>query len=409
MLAKLFSYKTPQNLLVLMNAMALFLIYFYREEMDRTFIIAGISLIALIYLSNFLLQKISYGDHYLFLIMGMLVSIGVIMIYRIHPEYGLKQILWLGLGILCFFLAYFATKKLKGWERFTNIYVILSMILFVATLIFGVKVKGATNWIRIAGFGFQPSEIIKILFVFFLASYYVRENVFKNPYTFWGIVYSYIGFLFIQKDLGGALLFFLVFITIAYIYDKNRKWLLYNLAFAALIGLLSYFFINHVRVRVITWLDPWQYIDSKGYQITQSLFAIASGGFFGTGVGLGHPEFIPEVHTDFIFSAICEEMGIFGGIAVIMLFMILVYRGFKIALYQQHRFFRIVALGITMMFGFQAFIILGGVMKMIPLTGVTLPFVSYGGSSLISSFVSLGILQVASEELDKEQEEEHGH
>ena len=150
-----------------------------------------------------------------------------------------------------------------------------------------------------------------------------------------------------------------------------------------------------------TWLNPWQLIDNKGYQITQSLFAIANGGFFGTGVGLGHPDFIPEVHTDFIFSAICEEMGIFTGIAVMMLFLILVYRGFKIAFSQEDKFFKIVAFGISSLFGFQAFIIFGGVIKMIPLTGITLPFISYGGSSMIASFIGLGILQVASEELDR--------
>ncbi len=402
MFAKIFSYKMPQNLLVLMNAMALCLLYFYGNDINQFSIIFGILLILIIYVSSFLLQKISSGDHYIFLIMGMLFSLGIIMIYRINPAYGFKQIIWFGAGIVSFFLSYFLVKKIKGWEGFSRIYVLISMILFISTLIFGVKVKGATNWIGIAGFRFQPSEMIKILFVFFLASYYSNEKQFKNPYVFFGIVYVYLGFLFIQRDLGMAMLFFSVFMMISYIYEKNRIWIVYNLVFAVFMVLISYFFINHVQVRVVTWLDPWQYIDNKGYQITQSLFAIASGGFFGTGIGLGHPEFIPEVHTDFIFSAVCEEIGIFGGISIIMLFMILVYRGFKIALYQQNLFFRIVSLGITMMLGFQAFIILGGTIKMIPLTGVTLPFVSYGGSSLVSSFAALGILQVASEELDVE-------
>ena len=155
-----------------------------------------------------------------------------------------------------------------------------------------------------------------------------------------------------------------------------------------------------MQIRFEAWIDPWKYIDTRGYQITQSLFAIASGGFFGTGIGLGHPDFIPEVHTDFIFSAICEEMGIFTGMAIIMLFMILVYRGFKIAINQGNKFFRIVALGISILFGIQSFIILGGVLNVIPLTGITIPFVSYGGSSILSSFIALGILQVASEDLD---------
>lgn len=159
-----------------------------------------------------------------------------------------------------------------------------------------------------------------------------------------------------------------------------------------------------MKIRVITWLNPWGYIDGKGYQITQSLFAISEGGFFGTGLGLGHPYFIPHADTDFIFSAICEEMGLFTGIGIIMLFLILVYRGFKIALRQGNKFYRILALGISVLFGIQSFVILGGVLKVIPLTGITLPFISYGGSSILSSFIALGILQVASEDLGLEDE-----
>lgn len=151
--------------------------------------------------------------------------------------------------------------------------------------------------------------------------------------------------------------------------------------------------LNYVQVRFSSWLNPWADVAGKGYQIAQSLFAIGAGGFWGTGIGMGQPQYIPEVHTDFIFSAICEEMGIFGGIAVILLFFILVYRGIKIALGIKNIFHRTVAIGIALMFGFQAFIIIGGVIKLIPLTGITLPFISYGGSSLTTSFIALGILQ----------------
>ena len=155
-----------------------------------------------------------------------------------------------------------------------------------------------------------------------------------------------------------------------------------------------------MRVRIQTWLDPWKYIDDKGYQITQSLFAISEGGFFGKGLGLGHPQFIPLAYNDFIFAAICEELGIFTGIGIIMLFLILVYRGFKIGIGQTNTFYRILALGISTLFGIQSFIILGGVLKVIPLTGITLPFIAYGGTSILSSFTALGILQAASEDVD---------
>ncbi len=409
MLKNFFSYKMPQNQVVLVNIIALLLFYLYHGTFEKFIFVSGILWITIIYLSSFVLLKTSSGDQYIFLIITMLISIGIIMIYRINPTYGFRQILWFGIGIINFFLFYFLVKKIRGWEKWTNIYIILSILLFLITLVLGVKIKGATNWIRLWHFNFQPAEIIKILFVFFLASYYGGKSRIKNKYLFLLIVYSYIGFLFVQRDLGTAMIFYLVFSVIFYIYEKDRKLIYYNIIGALVIAFLSYLLVSHVKIRIVTWIDPWQYIDNKGYQITQSLFAIAVGGFFGSGIGLGHPDFIPEVHTDFIFSAICEEMGIFGGIAIIMLFLILVYRGFKIALNQKNQFFRIIALGITSMLGFQTFVILAGVTKMIPLTGVTLPFVSYGGSSLVSSFAALGILQVASEELDLEQEESYGH
>jgi cell division protein FtsW (lipid II flippase) len=403
---RIIDYRVPRNLLVLFNSLTLLLLFVYeKERIDKFTLISAISLVLIIYISNFILLKISTGDNYIFLIVTMLLSLGLIMIYRINPVLGIKQVVWVGTGIAAFFISYLAVKKIKGWDNWTKLYLIASLALFLLTLIFGRRVKGATNWIRIAGFSFQPSEIIKLLYIFFIASYYSKEELcdgdIKNSYKLLAIVYVFIGFLFLQKDLGTAMLFYLIFFVIQYVYEKNRKLIYYNILLAVVGAFLSYYLFAHVRVRVETWIDPWKYVDNKGYQITQSLFAIASGGFFGTGVGLGHPDFIPEVHTDFIFSAICEEMGLLTGIAIIMLFLVLVYRGFKIGFNQQNKFFRIVAFGISAMFGFQAFIIFGGVTKLIPLTGITLPFISYGGSSMISSFIALGILQVASEDIEE--------
>ena len=406
MVKRIIDYRVPRNLLVLFNSLTLLLLFVYeKERIDKFTLISAISLVLIIYISNFILLKISTGDNYIFLIVTMLLSLGLIMIYRINPVLGIKQVVWVGTGIAAFFISYLAVKKIKGWDNWTKLYLIASLALFLLTLIFGRRVKGATNWIRIAGFSFQPSEIIKLLYIFFIASYYSKEELcdgdIKNSYKLLAIVYVFIGFLFLQKDLGTAMLFYLIFFVIQYVYEKNRKLIYYNILLAVVGAFLSYYLFAHVRVRVETWIDPWKYVDNKGYQITQSLFAIASGGFFGTGVGLGHPDFIPEVHTDFIFSAICEEMGLLTGIAIIMLFLVLVYRGFKIGFNQQNKFFRIVAFGISAMFGFQAFIIFGGVTKLIPLTGITLPFISYGGSSMISSFIALGILQVASEDIEE--------
>lgn len=412
MFKKLISYRVPRNLLVLIDILALLLLFAYSpEELDKFTLITGIVLIFVIYISNFILLKISSGDHYIFLIVTMLIKLGIIMIYRLDSKLGAKQVVFVSVGILAFFITYIIIKSIKSWHKWTLLYGLGSTLLFLFTLVFGKTIAGARNWIKFGRISFQPSEIIKILFIFFIASYYTHEDKFdrngKSGYKLLFSVYVFLGFLFLQKDLGGALLFYLIFLVIQYVYEKDRKLIFYNMLLATVGAVFSYFIFDHVQIRVETWVDPWRFIDNKGYQITQSLFAIANGGFFGTGIGLGHPDFIPEVHTDFIFSAICEEMGIFTGIAIMMLFLILVYRGFKIAFSQQDKFFKIVAFGISVMFGFQTFIIFGGVIKMIPLTGITVPFISYGGSSMVSSFISLGILQLASEELEIEEVEEY--
>ena len=404
MLRKGISVNSPRNLLFLFEVLSLFLLFVYNWDFtDKNTYITGIGLILIIYISNYILLKISNGDNYIFLIVTMLLSIGVIMIYRIDSELGIKQLIWLSVGILIFYLTYFILKLIKGWQRWALLYIGLSYMLFFSTFLLGKRTYGAINWIRIGGYSFQPAEITKILLIFLIAAYYTNEEFFKKfkygNYYLLAIVYSFIALLFLQRDLGTALIFYSIFIALQYIYESDRKLIIINICLAIIGGIFGYLAFDHVKVRVLTWIDPWSYIDNKGYQITQSLFAIAEGGFFGTGLGLGNPEFIPLAYTDFIFSAICEEMGIFTGIGIIMLFMILVYRGFKIALNQNNKFFRILALGVSTLFGVQSIIILGGVLKVLPLTGITLPFVSYGGSSILSSFIALGILQVASEDL----------
>jgi cell division protein FtsW (lipid II flippase) len=203
--------------------------------------------------------------------------------------------------------------------------------------------------------------------------------------------------LVIQKDLGASLMFFGIFMSMLYIGTSKSKYMLIGLAALAVGGVISYFIFGHVRVRIDIWLDPWKDKWGYGNQIIQSLFAIAAGGLFGKGIGLGNPYLIPEAHTDFIFPAICEEFGLLGGMAIILLFLMLVYRGLRTAIYARDNYSKLVAVGISSMIAIQVFVIIGGVTKMIPLTGVTLPFVSYGGSSMLLNFTSLGVLQKISE------------
>lgn len=397
----------PRKLLFIFEFLAVLLLLMYQAKVpDLKTIINALVFLLIVYLSNFILIKVSDGDNYIFLIATMLVSIGAIMIYRLDASLGIRQLVWVFIGIVCFYITYFLLRYIRIWDRLSYLYIALSYILFISTLVLGDRTFGSINWIEIKALGMklQPAEFIKILLIFIIAGYYSNYDKFKErkyaSYIFLGLMYSFIGFLFLQRDLGMALMFYAIFICLQFMFEENRKLILYNIGLFLVAGIAGYFLFSHVRIRVETWINPWISINDKGYQITQSLFAIAEGGFFGKGLGLGHPEFIPLPYNDFIFSAIIEEMGIFTGIGIIMLFLILFYRGFKIAMSQSNKFYKILALGISVLFCVQSFIIIGGVIKLIPLTGITLPFISYGGSSLVASFISLGILQAASEDIE---------
>lgn len=409
MLKKTTKITRPRNLLLIFDLLAIGMLIFYdKTEVDKTIGLMTAGLIVLLYLSNFLLEKISSGDNYIFMIVSMLLSIGVIMNYSINQSYGLRHLLWALLGIAGFYITYFTLKFVNIWEKGLNFYVILSVLLFVATLIFGDDRLGARNWIKITEtVSIQPSEFTKIILIFIIAAYYYNIEKFKNikysSLILMGIVYMFIGFLFIQKDLGTAVMFLSIFTGIHFIYEEDRKLVWANIVLAILGLVAGYFLFGHVRRRFSIWLNPFQV---GGEQIVESLYAIASGGFFGSGIGLGYPRLIPVVNSDFIFAAICEEMGMFAGMGIIIMFILLVYRGFKIALVQRHKFYKILSLGVSILFAVQTFLAIGGVVKFIPMTGITLPFVSYGGSSMLTSFVALAILQVGSEDLSYKMERE---
>lgn len=362
-----------------------------------------LAILIVIVLSTILTPKITKADNILLMIVNMLFAIGVAMIYRINPSFGKRQLQFYLIGIVLFFLTFFILRTFKFWNKISIFYAIVSVGLFMATLVFGSYIGGAKNWIVIGPVTIQPSEFIKVPLAFFVASFYSRYNeISMKPFGRYYmniVIYIFIGFLFLQKDLGTALIFFGLMILAQFVYEKDRVLITINILAMILGSILAYFMFGHVRIRVATWLDPWSDINSTGYQITQALFATASGGLFGTGIGLGHPDYIPVAESDFIFSAISEEMGVFMGLAVILLFMILVYRAFKISLIQQDKFFSILAFCIGVLFAFQTFIILGGVLKIIPLTGVTLPFISQGGSSMLSGFILLGCLQYCASDI----------
>ena len=398
------STKSIQGLLLFFQILGLFLIM-ARDfaNFDRTKLIFMIALISFVYISGKLVQKFTRGDYYIMLIANMLFSIGILEIYRLNDKLAFRQIIWFCIGIIAFWLIYLVLKYIKIWSKMYYFYAAISYLLFIATFLFGKRINGAKNWIRLgSNFAFQPSELIKIAFVFLIAAYYKNRDKFEKDifkkYSLHFFFYTFLGFLFLQKDLGTVLVFSGVFMFAEYMYEPHRKYMFINLLVLSCGAVLGYILFTHVKVRVKIWLDPFKYADGMGYQIIQGFYAIASGGFFGKGLGLGRPDYIPFAESDYIFASICEEMGILMGMGVVMLFLILTYRGIKTSMEQHNRFYKYVAFCLSLIFAFQSLIMFGGILKLIPLTGITIPFVSYGGSSILSSFIALGILQYASEE-----------
>ncbi|WP_314557779.1 FtsW/RodA/SpoVE family cell cycle protein [uncultured Parvimonas sp.] len=398
------STKSIQGLLLFFQILGLFLIM-ARDfaNFDRTKLIFMIALISFVYISGKLVQKFTRGDYYIMLIANMLFSIGILEIYRLNDKLAFRQIIWFCIGIIAFWLIYLVLKYIKIWSKMYYFYAAISYLLFIATFLFGKRINGAKNWIRLgSNFAFQPSELIKIAFVFLIAAYYKNRDKFEKDifkkYSLHFFFYTFLGFLFLQKDLGTVLVFSGVFMFAQYMYEPHRKYMFINLLVLSCGAVLGYILFTHVKVRVKIWLDPFKYADGMGYQIIQGFYAIASGGFFGKGLGLGRPDYIPFAESDYIFASICEEMGILMGMGVVMLFLILTYRGIKTSMEQHNRFYKYVAFCLSLIFAFQSLIMFGGILKLIPLTGITIPFVSYGGSSILSSFIALGILQYASEE-----------
>ncbi len=325
--------------------------------------------------------------------MIFLLDIGFVMLQRLEFKLAEKQLVWMTFGTVIMLFIPLILKLIPRFEMFEKLYIILSYVLILSTLVFGNEEFGSVNWISIGSIGFQPSEIVKFLFIFYLASVF-RKRVELKELIITGALSAGIVFLLVmQKDLGSCLIFFLTYMVMLYIATSNTILFFSGIGAASIASILAYKLFSHVRVRVAAWKNPWVDIEGGGYQIVQSLFAIGTWGLFGSGLTKGMPKSIPVVERDFIFSAICEEFGIIFAMGVVCIFILIFFRGIKIALRCTRRYYSLLAAGITTMFAFQSFIIIGGVIKLIPMTGVTLPFVSYGGSSVVISILMIGLLQ----------------
>lgn len=398
----------PMMYLLLINLIGFVLLFLYKTPHDFNILYAGAIILTVNIGVYALMYVLDMGDVYMFLMVSILISIGIIMLIRIDTGYGYNQVFWFCIGIIVFLASYLIFRLFRYWDKLLWLYVFVSFALFVVTLVFGEVRGGSRNWISIGGRTIQPSEFIKISYLFALACFFTMDKektrlfrgevygIPKKDIAMTVFVYICLAFMLIQKEWGTAIVFFLTFFVMMFLYDTSKRLILINACLAVSGAVGGYFLTDHIKSRVTTWIDPWADASNKGFQITQSLFAITSGGYFGTGLGNGTPYFIPEVHSDFIFSAICEEMGIFTGIAIIMIYFIYSYRGFKIGLKAKNEFLKALTFGLVISFAFQTFIIVGGVIKLIPLTGITLPFVSYGGSSMVSCCIMTGILTAVS-------------
>jgi cell division protein FtsW (lipid II flippase) len=329
------------------------------------------------------------------IIANVLVAVGLILQYRLDVDVAVKQMQWYAISMACMCVAIVLVRRVKIWPRLfmTYGYMAVGIFLLVLAAFFGSEAGGASNWFAFAVMSFQPSEFVKVLLIFILASVLAKKRGFLRLAPLGIFLVLSVALLVVQNDLGAALLYFATALVMIYLGTNNLPLIGAALGAGTAGAIASYKMFNHVRVRVEIWKNPWATPTGSGYQIVQSLIAIASGGLFGLGLGCGTPKSIPAYHTDFIFAVVCEEFGQIFGVVLILFYFVLVWRGMIIALRAQTRFDALLAYGCVTMICLQTVLIIGGVIKMIPLTGVTLPFVSYGGTSLVTNMVLVGILQ----------------
>ncbi len=340
-------------------------------------------------LTTTLLPRLFPSDKLLLSLTNFLCALGILVLYDTNPTYAYSQALYYFIGLGAMVICIYIVRLIRSFRFLIWPMMLASLALLALPLVIGKETFGAKNWFYVGGISVQPSEIVKLVLVIALARFMADRRM--MPWLFFSV--GCLGILMLQKDLGTALLYFFTTIFLFYASTGNIALTGIGLAGGAGAAVAGYHMFAHVKRRVAIWQNPWSDYDNAGYQIIHSLMAIASGGLFGVGLGLGSPRTIPVYHTDFIFSVICEQFGLIFGCCVLLMYVALIWRGAMIAMSTRTSFHGLLAMGITVLLGLQTFVIIGGVVKLIPLTGVTMPFVSYGGTSLISSLCLIGLLQ----------------
>ncbi|MCB0828560.1 MAG: FtsW/RodA/SpoVE family cell cycle protein [Solirubrobacterales bacterium] len=379
----------------------------------------------------FIRIRLPNADPYLFPLMALLTAIGLVMIYRLDSELAKSlardQANWFVIGLVLFAVVVQMLRDYTVLERYRYTIAVTGIILLLAPRLplIGAQVNGAYLGIKIGPLAFQPAELAKICIVVFLASY-LREHrellvvgarrilgVTLPPLKHLGPLLVVWGaamlMLIVIRDLGSSLMFFAAFLALIYVATGRLSFVVIGMVMFLVGAWVIYNTVPHVTDRVDIWLDPYQDPGDAGYQVLQSMFAQADGGLFGKGfaesmvvIPGGNDPLLPAAQTDLIYTLIVSELGLFGGSAIIVTYLLIAARGFKVALMANDGFSKLLATGLTSVFAFQAFVIIGGVTRVIPLTGVTLPLVSYGGSSILANFILLALLLLVSDRARRE-------
>jgi len=325
--------------------------------------------------------------------MCMLLTVGLIILGRLSFSKSVRQFVIMTVALIITSFIPFVIKKFNKFENFQWVYVGLGIVSLLVVLLFSNTVYGSKINITIASYTFQPSEYVKIIFVFAIACLLSNKPDMKRVILSAAIAAVHVLLLVASKDLGSAIIYFVVYFALLYVATKNMLYYLLGFIFGGIGSIGGYLLFSHVRNRIVAYTDPFGTIETSGYQIAQSLFAIGTGGWFGMGLGQGAPNTIPVVAADFIFSALVEELGVIFGICLVLVCLSCFIMFLNIAMKFKDMFYKLIAVGLAVEYCFQVFLTIGGVTKFIPLTGVTLPLVSYGGTSIVVTLCLFAIIQ----------------
>lgn len=382
-----------QNILMFMIHFVAFLVMYLQTEEKKMLGFYGMQVI--LFLAILILYVRIYPKVSRLVVnnMCMLLAIGFIMITRLSYSLAVKQFIIAGGAVAISLAVPVVIRRMKILSEWRKLYAVAGVVMLGIVIVIGSVSHGAMLGIEIAGINIQPSELVKIIFVFFVAASLKKDTSFKNVVITTIVAALHVLILVVSKDLGAALIIFAVYLVMLYVATQQPLYVFAGVGAGSAASVVAYYLFSHVRVRVIAWKDPFASYYEGGQQVAQSLMAIGTGSWFGMGLCQGAADKIPVSESDFIFSAIAEEMGLIFAICLILICVSVYIMFLNIAMQLHNRFYKLVALGLGTCYIFQTFLTIGGVTKFIPSTGVTLPLVSYGGSSVLSTVIMFGIIQ----------------